>query len=143
MRELLQWADNNITLVIVGTVTLIQIAPIKIDPWTSLLKFISKALLKETNDKVDSLALEIKKVQDSGNTRYINSMRWEILTFSNSCRRDIKHTREEWEHIIQLLKDYEIFISENDITNGVIEQETEYLRELYQNRLYANDFLAG
>lgn len=143
MNEYLQWFYNNMGITIIGAITLIQIAPIKIDPWKAIVKMISKWLMEETNEKVDNLAKEIGEVQKAGNVRYVNATRWEILSFSNSCRRNGKHTREEWEHIIQQLKEYEEFINANNITNGVIEQETEFLRDLYKEILRKNDFLAG
>lgn len=71
----------------------------------------------------------------------VSTMRWNILDFANSCRNDRKHTKEEWQHVISQLKEYEVFIEEREIDNGVIEEEAKYLRMLYAERNLKNDFL--
>lgn len=121
--------------------TLVEIAPIRINPWGALLKYIGKVTNGELNDKFDKLEGELKQFKRDFEVKNANDKRWDILDFSNSCRNGRKHGREEWEHVINQLKEYETYVEKHHIDNGVIEEETKYLREMYQERLAKNDFL--
>ena len=70
-----------------------------------------------------------------------DNKRWNILDFANSCRNGRRHTKDEWHHVIDQLKDYETFVEERGLDNGVMEEEAKYLRRLYAERCEKNDFL--
>ena len=129
------------SVVIFGAITLIEIAPIKINPWATLFKWIGNIIngdiqteIKEMKDNLTELKkdFEFKKAED---------MRWEILNFANSCRRGVEHGKDAWRHTMSQLAEYESYTEKKHITNGVIEEDAHYLRELYQERNRKNDFL--
>lgn len=128
------------TIALIGAVTIFEIAPIKINPWTWLLKRIGRAmngdLLQEIEHLKDDIAT-IKRDQEEDNA---DNMRCRILDFASSCRRHEHHDAEEWNIIISLLKKYETYVKYREIDNGVIEENALYLRELYHKRLVNNDF---
>ena len=121
--------------------TIVQIAPIKLNPWTVIFKWFGRAINGELFKKFDTLEKELQDVKREFEVKNANDKRWDILDFSNSCRNGRKHGREEWEHVIDQLKQYETYVKEHKIDNGVIEEETRYLRALYRERLEKNDFL--
>lgn len=117
-------------LAILGIV--IEITPVKINPFSWIGQRLNKDIKKELSElKRD---FEITKA---------NNMRWEILSFTNSCRRKINHSKDEWHHILNIINEYEDYTKEKKILNGVIEEDSRYLRELYQERNSKNDFYAG
>ena len=145
---------------------LVEVSPIKINPLAALFKYIGKKTTAEVNEKLDelkeeygnredelrkshevltesfnNLQAEIHTVKREFEIKNANDKRWDILDFANSCRNGRKHGREEWEHVIDQLKCYETYVKENKIDNGVIEEETRYLRELYRERVQKNDFI--
>lgn len=134
IRYLLKFCTDNPWITILGTVTLIQIAPIRIDPWSTLLSWIRAALIGE-------LESDVKELKKDFDAEKVSSKRWNILDFANSCRNGRLHTREEWQHVISQLKEYEVITDQKDIENGVIEEEAKYLRKLYAERNDKNDFL--
>lgn len=138
MQELwkatLQFFLNNFDLVLLGSITLIQIAPIKINPWTK----VSKCIEEKINGDIKKDVAELKR--DFEETK-ANDMRWYILNFANSCRNNVRHSKEEWEHLLSQLKEYETYTKAKEINNGVIEEDAKYLRNLYQERCIKNDFL--
>lgn len=134
IRYLLKFCTDNPWITILGTVTLIQIAPIRIDPWSTLLRWIRAALIGE-------LESDVKELKKDFDEEKVNSKRWNILDFANSCRNGRRHTKEEWQHVISQLKEYEVITDERGIENGVIEEEAKYLRKLYAERNEKNDFL--
>ena len=116
---------GQVTAGIVVLLSLIQISPIKLNPWDKLLGWFGKKL----NGGVES---EIKNLQKQVRDLWINNHRQSILTFARECRADIDHSAEEWSHILNLCEEYETYTEKNDITNGVVRQNTRYIRELYQ-----------
>lgn len=67
---------------------------------------------------------------NSGSTISVN----QYFAFPGSAQ-DISHSREEWNHVLNTIKRYEIFCEKNEIANGVIEENSSYLRELHKQLL--------
>lgn len=151
MTELINALKEFVTnpmVVLVGTVTLIEIVPIKINPWKSLLKWIGNVVnaedrkqIKEINNKLDQVEKDVSEIKHEREEDKAKQMRWHILDFVNSCRHGRKHTREEWNHAISELADYEEYTERKHITNGVIQEDAKYLRELFQENNRINNFL--
>ena len=116
---------GHVTAGIVVLLSLIQISPIKLNPWDKLLGWFGKKM----NGGVEN---EIKDLQKQVRDLWINNHRQSILTFARECRADIDHSAEEWSHILNLCEEYENYTEKNEITNGVVRQNTRYIRELYQ-----------
>lgn len=134
IRHLLKFCTDNPWITLIGTVTLIQVAPIRVNPWNKLLSWIKSALIGE-------LETDVKELKKDFENEKVSTKRWNILDFANTCRNGRLHTKEEWQHVISQLKEYEVFIDERQIENGVIEEEAKYLRKLYAERNEKNDFL--
>ena len=120
-------------VVVVGAMTIFEIVPIKISPWTALLRWIGDVVNGDLRRELSELKRDFEetKAQDK---------RWRILDFARSCREGRQHSREEWKHVISELAEYEDYTERKHIKNGVIEEDAKYLRELYHDRLKNNDF---
>lgn len=146
---------TNPGFVIFGAVTLIEVVPIKINPWSAILKWIGKVVnaedrqhIKDINDKIDRMqehqntiesnVAEMKRENEEDKAK---EKRWHILDFVNSCRHGRTHTREEWNHVISELADYEMYTERKGIKNGVIEEDAKYLRKVFQDNNETNNFL--
>jgi len=68
-------------------------------------------------------------------------IRWEVLAFANSCRNNVKHSRDEFQHIITLNDKYRELLKKTDDKNGVFTTEYEWIHQIYEERLKKNDFL--
>lgn len=132
--ETLKEFVTNPGVILIGAITIFEIAPIKINPWKSLFKWIGNAVNGDMQKELSELKRDFEetKAQDK---------RWRILEFSRSCRNGVKHSREEWKHAISELAEYEQYTEDKDIVNGVMEEDAKFLRELYHERLTKNDFL--
>ena len=122
------------SVIIFGAITLIEIAPIKINPWAALFKWIGNMINGDLREQVMELKRDFEK-------KNVEDMRWEILNFANTCRRGTNHSKDEWRHVMDQLYDYEKYTEKKGITNGVIEEDAHFLRELYHERNLKNDFL--
>lgn len=134
MIELIRWILDNPALTLLISTGVVQLAPVSVNPWSTILGWARKMLVGD----LEKTMLELKKDFEE---EKVSRLRWNILDFSNSCRNDKKHTKEEWQHVISQIKEYEVFIKERNIENGVIEEEAKYLRMLYAERCIKNDFL--
>ena len=106
----------------------------KINPWSWIFKHIGNMMLGDFRNEM----LAFKSEQERKN---VNDMRWEIINFANSCRRHEQHTKDAWNHLLTQLCEYEYYIQEKKITNGVIDAESKYLKNLYENINKKNDFI--
>lgn len=151
MTELIDALKEFVTnpmVVLVGTVTLIEIVPIKINPWKSLLKWIGNVVnaedrkqIKEIKDELNDVRRDLSEMKHEREEDKAKQMRWHILDFANACRHGRTHTREAWNHAIMELREYEAYTERKKITNGVIEEDAKYLRELFQENNRTNNFL--
>lgn len=157
-QQIWAWIGHNIWQIILFGSLFIQVAPIKINPWSALFKWIGKIItgdacskiddiIKKVNKidnletKIDNLKTEVDNIKLDTMTNEKDRIRWEILSFANSCHNGIKHTRDEFRHIDKLNKKYIKLLKDTNDSNGEFEVEYEYIKELYAERIRKNDFL--
>ena len=120
-----QLTVGNVAAGIAILLSLIQISPLKLNPWDKLLAWFGRKLNGETEKRLEELQ---KQVRDM----WINTHRQSILTFARECRADMHHDAEEWNHILSIADEYEVYCAKNTVSNGVVKADTEYVRALYQ-----------
>ena len=147
-EQVADWLIHNIVQVCLIISIFIQITPIKINPWSKLFKWIGGLITAESDKKIDALITttdkmgkDIVKLQQNMDENEKDRIRWEILDFANSCRNGLKHTKDEFQHIVTLNDKYRQLLKVTNDTNGVFEVEYEYIKKLYQERQEKNDFL--
>ena len=114
-----------VTAGIVILLSLIQISPLKLNPWDKLLGWFGKKLNGTTEKRLEAVEKQIRDM-------WVNNHRQTVLTFARECRADIEHSSDEWTNVLNVAEEYEKYVLEHRITNGIITQDTEYLRKLYQ-----------
>ena len=114
-----------VTAGVVVLLSLIQISPLKLNPWDTILGWMGKKL---NGGMVKRLQEVEKQIRDM----WINTHRQSILTFARECRADMRHDAEEWNHILSIADEYEVYCQKNTVSNGVVKADTEYIRGLYQ-----------
>ena len=119
--EMAGWA----VVLLILLLSLVQISPVKLNPWDSIFGWIGKKVNGETEKRLDKLEKHTREM-------WINNHRQAILTFARECRADIEHSSDEWTNVLNVAEEYEKYVTENKVTNGIITQDTEYIRNLYQ-----------
>ena len=115
----------------------IKILDNKIDKLTNTLNQFIEAN-KQVNESIIESVNEVKKdMLDSKLDKY----RSEVLDFANTCKNKVRHTSNEFLHIIDLGTKYNTLIDKYKIENGAFEAEFEYIKRLYNKCLDENDFL--
>lgn len=121
--------------------TLVEITPIKWNPLSSILSWLGDRMNRKLITKVDEQGKQIKDLDEKIDMNEIDHIRWEILNFANSCRNHQLHTKDEFEHIINLHEKYNKILSDRHLTNGLVTIEYEYIEEIYRHCLEKNSFL--
>lgn len=119
----------------------IEITPIKWNPLTSILAWLGDRMNGKLIGKVDKQGEQIKALDEKIDMNEIDHIRWEILNFANSCRNQQRHTKDEFEHIINLHEKYNKILGDRHLTNGLVTIEYEYIEEIYRHCLEKNTFL--
>lgn len=116
---------GTVTAGILLLLSLIQISPIKLNPWDKLLGWFGKKLNGATEKRLEAVEKQILDM-------WVNSHRQCILTFAREARAGIEHSSDEWTNVLNVAEEYEKHIKERKLTNGIVTQDTEYIRNLYQ-----------
>jgi hypothetical protein len=153
--------------VVLGVPTLLQITPIKINPWSwfwKLLKHLWFAFCRSLNAPVlaavearkteqqEALAsirkdlLETKKALDAhiavDDEREADKVRASILHFNNELMREIPHTEEEYVEILTKIDWYHDYCrTHEDYKNSRAVHAIANIERVYDVRLEKHDFL--
>lgn len=134
--------DGGSWLVIVIIITsLVQVSPIKINPWTYIARKVGQAFTKDITDKVIAIESKLDDHISESNARDVRLRRETILDFANSCMNKRKHTKEEFDFIIGECDKYETYCAANNIQNGVADASIEEVKRIYRRCLAENSFL--
>lgn len=122
--------------------TLVQIAPIKINPWSALAKAIGKAINADISGRLDEIGAKLDEHIETDDRRTADSCRAQILHFNNELLRPIYHTKEEFAEVLVKIDEYERYCDEHeDYPNNRAVLAIENIREVYKERLKKRDFL--
>lgn len=135
--------------VLLVAMTLIQIAPIKVNPWSAVARAIGKAINKDVLDglaEVKSDQKETRRILDGhiemDDIRNADAHRTRILQFNNELLRDIPHTREDFIEILAEIDFYEKFCdTHKDYKNNRCTHAIANISRVYDDRLVKHDFL--
>lgn len=138
LQQILYTTGGGVLLLL----TLIQIAPIKVDPWTAIFRAIGRAfnaeMLKELRDVRSKLDEHIK----ADDERNADEHRARILRFNNELIREIPHTKEEFIDVLADIDSYEAYCRDHpDYKNNRAKHAIANICRSYDERLKKHDFL--
>ena len=116
--------------------TIVQVSPVEINPWSWLAKIVAKAMgLNAIEAKLDAhVTMDDRRAADGHRAR--------ILHFNNELLRDIDHTKEEFTEVLTEIDAYEKYCQEHpEYPNNRAVLAIGNIREVYKERLKLHDFL--
>ena len=115
--------------------TLVQIAPVKVNPWSWMARAIGRAINAEVIKKLDAhITMDDRRCADGHRAR--------ILHFNNELLRPISHTKEEFIEVLAKIDAYEKYCEARpDYPNNRAVLAIENIREVYKERQKKHDFL--
>lgn len=152
---------GGITLVVL--LTLIQITPVKVNPWSwigSLIKkgihILGKVMNSEVLTKISSLETEmcavkadvitvqqkVEAMSDASDQQAAINARARILRFGDEVLHGRRHTKDHFDSVLRDAKMYERYCAAHkNFENGVTEPTIRRIKDVYKERLEKNDFL--
>lgn len=122
--------------------TLIQIAPIKMNPWSAIAKAIGKAINADVLKELDTVKKDLADHVKANEVRNADEHRTRILRFNNELLRDISHTKEEFIDVLADIDFYERYCREHkDYENNRAVHAIANISRSYDERLRKHDFL--
>ena len=139
-----QWA-----LALAALATLIEIAPIKLDPWSALFSMIGKAMNKDIADRLDKQAKDVevlhaqtKNITDRLEQKDAEDARNHILRFGDEIKNKVRHSEEYFNQILDDITKYEQYCeTHKDFKNARTVATVQIINEVYQKCLKEKDFL--
>lgn len=126
---------KDIIAILTGLGIVIDLTPgIKIQPVRWLIKQLGNLLNHDIRDQLD-------KLQKDFTEHKVDSWRNEILQFARSCTNRQRHTKEDFDHVIETIDKYKRYIKANELINGQVDVAEEYIKEIYKQCLRENDFI--
>ena len=134
-------------VILVAATGLVQIAPIKINPWSAAASAIGRAINKDVIAKVEQLENEITEMRKVGekrrneeDERNAKEARRRILRFGDEVRHGQRHSKEHCDEIILDITDYEHYCATH-FKNQKAQSTIKLLVKEYERCLAENDFL--
>ena len=122
--------------------TLVQIAPVKVNPWSAIAKAIGRAMNADVLRELDMVTQKLDTHIRVDDERNADSYRTRILQFNNELLREIMHTREDFIEILAVIDDYERYCREHkEYKNNRAVCAIENIKRVYMERLQKHDFL--
>lgn len=127
----------------------IQIAPIKLDPWSRIAQVIGRAINKEVMDKVNKLENDVSALRELGDSRdakederHAKTLRRDILRFGDEIRHIPKHSKERFDDILLEITEYEAYCdSHPDFKNRMTTSTVKLIVSVYEKCLEDDSFL--
>ena len=121
--------------------TVIQVTPIKLNPWDKILTWLGNHMNADIVKRVDVIEGKLDEhIRDSANER-IRKTRADILVFGNECMRGTPHTKEQFDFVLSECDQYEEHMESTNTPNGVAKATIKEIRRLYAKNLRDNTFL--
>lgn len=145
LGEIAGWSGGSLLLLL----TFIQIAPIKVNPWSAIVRGIGKALNGDVLNKLDVLEagqLETRKRLDKhiriDDDRNADTHRSRILHFNTELLRGNKHTQEDFIEVLAEIDFYEHYCREHpDYENNRAVLAIENIKRVYKELMENDGFL--
>ena len=145
---------GNLSFIVIMVLSLVEISPIKINPWSVLIKWIAKLLgivdlkteMVQVRDRMDELEKKIDnmKISDEEKEQLKEALaaRRRILRFNDELLLKIKHSKEMFNDILKDITDYDNYCRTHpDFVNQRAVFAEQNVGKAYKKCMEENDFL--
>lgn len=117
-------AELITTISIIGGLTVIQIAPLKINPWSFFAKCIKKLVgYYDLVDEINKIKTDIYELKKSEAEREYETIRNRVIKFAKEVNEDT--TEEEYQYIYDAIKRADRLCNKYHIINGKFKKAIE------------------
>ena len=145
---------GNLSFIVIMVLSLVEISPIKINPWSVLIKWIAKLLgivdlkteIIQLRDRMDELEKKIDNMkiseEEKEQLKEALAARRRILRFNDELLLKIKHSKEMFDDILKDITDYDNYCRTHpDFMNQKAVFAEQNVGKAYKKCMEENDFL--
>lgn len=122
--------------------TVIEISPLKLNPWKLLGKAVGKAINGDVVERLDKIERQQAEAEHRAEQNEALLHRHRILRFGDECKNSVKHSEEMFNQVMDDITEYEKYCREHpNFPNGKTVVTIEIIKQAYKNCLKENDFL--
>ena len=115
-----------------GSMTLLQLSPIKIDPWSWLARKIGHAINGELIEEVDKLSKRMDASEAKAAEREAKATRVRILRFGDEILHGVHHSKEHFDQILLDITEYEQYCeTHREFKNNMTQLTSRHIMETY------------
>ena len=128
--------------IIAVLMTVVQISPIKIDPWSWLGRCIGRAINGEVLEKVETLTKDVRNNKADDDDKWASLKRSHILAFGDEIRLGVDHSQERFDQILLDISEYEQYCDTHpEYKNDKAPVTIDLIKKTYSKCLTQNKFL--
>lgn len=146
-------STGDVVLIAALILSAIQIAPIRIDPWTAIIRWIGKimigdlpariaALEKNMADRISGVEKKLGEVEAKEDERDAVNKRVRILRFEDELQEERRHSKDSFDQVLSDISGYNQYCEEHpNFKNEQTAATVTHIRKIYAERLEKRDFL--
>ena len=128
--------------VLLFVMSVVQIAPIEIKPWSAIARAFGRAINAEVLRDLKTVKQDLTDHIRIDGERDADEHRARILRFNNELLRDIPHTKEEFIDVLADIDFYERYCRDHEnYKNNRAVHAIANISKVYDDRLREHDFL--
>jgi len=142
--EIFKHLAGEIAAIIVALSVVVEITPIKLNPWSWIARKIGKAINHDVIEKVDQLEKKVNRVGDALDEKSAKDARTKILNFGDELiyNPERKHSKDKFDEVVANITEYEQYCSEHpDFKNHMTEATTKLILSTYETCMKKHSFL--
>ena len=145
---------GNLSFIVIMALSLVEISPIKINPWSIFIKWIAKLLgivelkteIVQVRDRMDELEKKIDNMkiseEEKEQLKEALAARRRILRFNDELLQKVRHSKEMFDDILTDISDYDRYVRMHpDFVNQKAVFAEQNVGKAYKKCMEENDFL--
>ena len=140
---------GNIGMTVFVILSLVQIAPIKIDPWSKVIKWVGNIITKDVMEEVKAIKEDLQSVKkdlddlhDFDEKREADAARNRILRFDDELRRKVDHSEEFFNQILDDITEYTEYCDKHDkYPNSRADGAIKHIQEVHKQCKQNDNFI--
>ena len=142
MQWIAEHLKETVTIVLLGGITLFEVAPIKINPWSWLLKKVGGAFNREVLERLKKLEAKVDAIEAADGERDAVNARVRILRFGDEVLHGVEHSKEHFDQTLQDITHYNEYCKAHPaFQNEMTVLTAQQIKRAYMNRWEKHDFL--
>ena len=142
MSEIITTITGGGCGLLIVVMTLLQISPIKFNPWSYFANKIGKAMNGEIIEKVDNIAKDLNELRNECDEREADNCRTRILRFNDELSHDVNHSKEHFDQTLMDITKYEVYCNNHPgYKNNIAALAIERIKSTYKKCCDEGTFL--